>query len=178
MSDEQLDVEIDRAVREMMSVDAPGGFRARILSKLEERPRRFGWLGMAGLGSAVAAAAIVLVMVRGPRPAAPAAAPGPLPVVLLTALPGHLLSKPVAPAVDLPRSGIARHTPIARANDLVVAANVTPEPQPAIAALHEIDPLFVSPVAHRNIDPAAIAIAPLAIPQVRVDPLSPPQGRN
>lgn len=183
MSDEQLDVEIDRAVREMMSVDAPGGFRARILSKLEERPRRFGWMTLAGVGTVGAAAAVVLLMMRGPQPIGLPNSTGPAPVSpVASKTPPDVVDpamKPPAPG-SIPGSASGQSgMHVDRLEQQVVAAVAIVEPPSTIAALQEIDPLVVPPVSARDITPAAITIAPLpAIAEVEVKPLSPPDGRD
>jgi hypothetical protein len=182
MSDEQLDLEIDRAVREMMSVDAPGGFRARILSRLEKQPRRFGWMTFAGFGTVGAAAAVVLLVMRTPAPVQRTTPiPPPPQVAREVPRPPETASSavPAPPGISKPPADIERGPAVDRQVAATMVLPQPPQPESMIAALEEIDPLHVPPVSAPDISPAAITIAPLPdIPRVEIKPLSPPNGRD
>ena len=90
--DGAIDRAIDRAVRDIMSVEPPAGLRRRVLSRLEAPPRRVALLpwctGVVGALAAVVLA--VLLLEPSPAPVAPplveqaAKAPAPSPVATPT----------------------------------------------------------------------------------------------
>ncbi len=70
--DSHLDAAIDRAVRDLMSVEPRAGLRERVLAELTGEPARAAWWPRLALGSAaVAAAAVVLLMIVNRPPEQP-----------------------------------------------------------------------------------------------------------
>lgn len=190
MSEKHLDDAIDRAVREMMNVDAGPAFRARVLARLDRpAPRRLTWPRLAAIGAAAAALVLAVVLTRTSDPGEPA------PVTLTQAPPAapSLALKPESttlPAPELPADGPKRPS-VPRPGRMVT--NITQYvPQGALTAtvadeesampidaLDRIEPIAVAPLDRSPIAPAPIVVAPLTpISEVQIAPLFPPSGRN
>jgi hypothetical protein len=178
MSERDFNQAVDRAVREMMDVDASAGFEARVNAGLRVRQRaRRSWIPFAAVGTLAAAAATLLLLVT--------AMPDDVVMPERPAPPWMVLRAPDTRPADPPQVAVRNTTP----NDAAA-----PRRQPAtleislrvdgelhtIAPLEELDPLAIAPVQARNIEPGALDVTPLAtIPTVTIDPLpSTSGGRN
>ena len=169
----QIDDAIDRAVRDMMSVDAHRAFKGRVLSRLGEDRRP--WLG--SLRIAVAAAAVVALMlamtiirrVESPAPALVSKAPVQE-VTPPAAQPrggGPEQSESRVAVTTTSRAPLAGGSSGTRLTRRLEAANAD--------ALPDIPPLTVAELEPTSIEPAAIAIAPLdPIAEVHIAPLAAP----
>src|SRR5918995_812576 len=160
MTDRHIDDAIDRAVREMMAVDAPIDLQGRVLSRLGRAEQRlFTW----PLLAAAAAAALVVTI------ALMQTLPTDSPVQVVTA------PNPVAPPVwtsVMPQPDVREasrdrrhgHRPARESGRMPTVAQGMPE---TIPALEDIQPLVVPPPQPRKIEPENITIAPLAdIPEI------------
>jgi hypothetical protein len=178
MTRPNLDDAIDRAVREMMSVDPARGLESRVLARLESpRPVLF---TTARFASAAALAAVVLAaifLVRDPEPAREAAVnPNEPPPVSEPSAPVRPpqpspAAPPRLPAFAGNRGPLTTGTrpPVA---DRAVAAAAVDEPGTiAVEPLAHITPIEVTPVELRSIAPGDIAIPPLAVEPLQLPPL-------
>lgn len=167
--DRQLDAAIDRAVREMLDVEQPGGLRGRVLQRLEGRGRRDAsafkrklvWTSLP-----VAAAAMVALMVLSPSSTPPQPrVPG---TVATTRLPAPV--ETTRPRVDpLPRPAAPRP---ARVTARPVTASEKPERMIAAAALESDDTSFaLRPLAM----PEALSIRELVTPATPLLPSTAPK---
>jgi hypothetical protein len=188
-----IDQAIDRAVREMMEVDADAAFRARVLARLAT-PKPVTWWRTVAVSAAAASLVLAVLVFRpaGPRPDAPSARPknttgtaarnsetAPQPVRV-----------PVQPRVN--RGDAARPTraPTVMATvplnastsvpaGMVVATVAAAEPDRALEALDPIEPITIAPLEPEAIVPQAIVIPPLApITEMQITPLSQAVDRN
>lgn len=173
----RLDAAIDDAVRQAMTVDAPAGLRARVLSRIETRSGR--WFPVReslAAGAIALAMLLVFVLMRAPQtdsttaPGTTAAGQADAPVV--TDLPAP---PPPAPRVEIVARS-ARRTP-ASADRSVAAAQI--DWPGTIAPLNGIRPITVDPVRPASIATPEIVIAPLApIAELHIEPLSASGGRE
>jgi hypothetical protein len=192
MTDRHLDDAIDRAVREMMSVDADPGFRARVFARLEQpRVRRFTWPGFA-LIAAAAAVVLAIVLTRTPSPdraepqlagtgpaaAGPGREPEPSsPARVSQPVPDRPSGRALSPRQDRSRSVSAPNV----TQELAAGALVATVADAADAGFDadqatadQIAPIIIAPLEQTAIAAAPIVIAPLApIVEVRIAPLSP-----
>ena len=169
MTDPELDTAIDRAVRDLMNVDADAAFRARVAARLERPARRT--LSAAGLVAALAAAAAIVLALIWMRPAAPAIAPS-VPVARVENPAPSPATRPSSRAPDgnrdSPRRGVQARAAASRSatepipEGMLVAA-VAEVPVTSIEPLSAIEPITVEP----------IATTPIATPEIVADPLSP-----
>jgi hypothetical protein len=188
MADHRLDHAIDRAVREMMDVDAEPAFRARVFNRLERPGPSSRWRGALAVPSAALVLLILFVATREPR-----STPAPVVVVEAPAAPRAVPPEPARserPARTIPRRApVATRGPAPMPNvtqELApgsVMATVAPAPEAVPAAQFTpatAMPLIqVAPIELPPIDPPAIVIAPLTpIAEVQVAPLSPLDRRN
>jgi hypothetical protein len=183
----RLDLAINRAVREMLDVEPPAGLRGRVLQRISDSDRqvasgfsrRLLW-GAIPLGAAAAVLLAVLLPRIGSEPAPP-----PLSTVA-TARPVAAIEAPhVAP---LPRgvAPVAARTSAAEGiRRLTVEGSVTAASFEPVPGGVDIEPLAtIEPIRIAAVTPAAIAhqevvVSPLApIAQLRIAPLSPPDGRD
>lgn len=186
-TDRQLDDAIDRAVRELMSVDPPAGLRARVLARLE-RPRRV-WVTVPRLAAAAALAAAVLIAFvlfrEGTTP------PKDVQVAVQSAepvrpTPDRPIAKdaPVAPPpAGVPSPGVVRTPPLTPqpsfAGRAVVAASVRAVFVTDVEPLEALPPIALEPIAPAPIRSAAIVVDPLpAIAPLEVPSLPPPDERD
>jgi hypothetical protein len=185
---ETIDVAIDRAVREMMNVDADPAFRSRVLARLD-RPAAH-WFSWPRAAVAAAAAAALLLSLVLPwttreeappssivktdsRPAAPAAAPRE-PDDRADDPASQLIRKPVVSASARPNV-----TQVLPAGTVTAAAVVDGPPAVAVEALGHLAPIVVEPLMPSSIVPAPIAVPPLApITELTIAPLSPRVERD
>jgi hypothetical protein len=191
-----LDTAIDRAVRELMDVDADAAFRARVAARLQQRPRRgFGGrhIALAGAAAAVLLAAFVFNASKpGPVPpqmvehhpspvAPPAAAPSRRPTAPSTGprtmAEGREPVRGAAARQSPGRGGPMAVPPIAR--NVVVAAVAPDDPVMDIETLAVVTPISLAAVAPRQIATEAIEVVPLdPIAEIQVAPLTPRRERD
>jgi hypothetical protein len=169
--DSQPDDAIDRAVRDMMSVDAHAAFRGRVLARLGEARRPWlPWPRLAVVGAAVVAVLLAVFVVRRPPAAPPQQVSNTRPPEITTASPAqHRIDTAAPPSVHT--IGVAKSTPDARDRSpargmgRIEAADVDEVPPMA--------PLAVAELESKPIEPAAIEIAPLdPIAEVHITPLA------
>lgn len=181
-SDPAVEAAIDRAVRELMSVDAPADLRRRVLARLETpAPRAFPWFRLAAGASLAAAVLAVFVLVRsrdaGPRPQE---RPNERPVA--AAQPPEQTSLPSSMRRDRPVSKTVSDGRKRLESPRVVTATATVAEVDLgfeIASLTAIDPITIVPLDPPSIAPAGLSIVPLTpIVEVQVGPLSPSSGRD
>ena len=191
MTDKDLDSEISRAVREIMSVDTDPAFRARVFARLERSaPRVFTWTRAAIVGSVAGAVILAVLLMR--------------PAHLVRSDPAAVATNAETPtpapsqAVRLPAADRAGSTPVASRNirstpalqarrqtsgdvppGIVVATVAADEPTVIIDPLDRIDPISVAPLEPDPIAPSEIVIEPLApIAELEIAPLSPQIERD
>jgi hypothetical protein len=185
MSEQHLDHAIDRAVREMMNVDADPAFRARVLARLDDpAPRRPSWTSLAAIAAGAAAVLLTFFLLRTPASREsvptvaevhPSAAPSVSPAPENPSPAAPRLSGRVTPrrAVQTPRPGTNVTQSLAR-GALTATAVADDEPDAPIDALHQIDPITIAPLDRTSIALPAIVVAPLTpITELRIAPLSP-----
>jgi hypothetical protein len=182
MTEPEIDTAIDRAVRDLMTVDADAAFRARVTARLERRAQ---WTWTARLMTAAALAAVLVATLVWLRPSpndAPAPAivqehgprpPAPSPAADTGALrPRATQSAKPAVQRDPLRAGV-RAIP----RGAVVAA-VAEEPS-AVPPLTALDTIDVEPISQTPIATARIVVVPLStIPDLQVSLLELPTARH
>lgn len=185
MTEPELDTAIDRAVRDLMNVDADSAFRARVAARLQKPARRM--LSLRLMTAVATAVALIIAMAwlrRAPGPTAPAPTAARVERPAPVAPPGpearQVREQPVLSTTDGPR---VRHTAVpaiaAPAPPGMLSAAVAESPTSVLAPLTAIDPIDVEPLADTSIAPAAIVIAPLEpIAEVQISPLDPRPARN
>jgi hypothetical protein len=193
MSDAGFDRAIDEAVRELLDVEQPAGFRSRVLRRIEARSlppeggsyKRFLWAALP-----IAAAAILILAVLLPRTTEQ---PQQTPPATTTARvePPPAATAPTSPRVTprtttpqpamvgaprvVPRSAVRPHEGMVAAALFDTAENATTD----IAPLKTITPIQVAPVSDHTVAPTEIAVRPLnPISDVAIAPLTPPERRN
>jgi len=183
MNEQHLDDAIDRAVRDLMDVDADTAFRAQVLERLEQsKSRRAGWRPLALAGGAALALVFAVVLNRTPEPA---------PVTISVANPPSAasapLSAPAAPAGrhEEPRRAVVATAPAHEPTVHAVAASQIPRgrmvatvaPDEAVATiepLESIEPITVAPLDTPRIATEQVVVPPLAaIEGVQIEPLAP-----
>jgi hypothetical protein len=183
--DSRLDAAIDRAVRDLMSVEPRAGLRERVLAELTGEPARAVWWPRLALGSAaVAVAVVVLLMIVNRPPARPVdrTIAGATPRAATPANTGETAKLPGATPpvhVDVPRAQAATQRPVVedRQDRLVQAASIAAsepiaiEPMTAVEPLAPIDPIRIA----RLETPAGldISIKPITIARIEITPLTP-----
>jgi hypothetical protein len=184
MTEKDLDHAIDRAVREVMSVDTDGTFRARVMARLEPRRRVFSWPRLTFATAAGAALVLAFVMTRpqesnvtplSTAPASTSASSAPASASQPTAL--HSRDRVDEVAAGPRRDAAARNS---RGRRPTLAAAVAEAPPPVdVEQLEHIEPITVEPLPSTSIQPDAIVVAPLApIVEVQVTPMTPQTERD
>jgi hypothetical protein len=183
MTEPEIDTAIDRAVRDLMSVDTDAAFRARVTARLERPVRRWGW-GSLLAASAIAAALVVGMLWMRPTPAgllepAPVArVDGPAPRVAPQVEVAGVIRQPASQpaAVRRARTADMRDTTDSIPPGVLTAADV---PAAASGPLIGIEPITLDPMATTPIATSEIEIAPLpAIVEVEISSLEPRPARN
>ena len=183
MTEPEIDTAIDRAVRDLMSVDTDAAFRARVTARLE-RPERRSGRGSLLTALAMAAALVVGMLWMRSTPAVPkestpvARVEAPAPSAQPGTAPTRLRPSPATPAaVSAGRRGDNRHPAVSIPRGVVTASVAAPtSPIPPLEAL---EPISIAAIAQRPIAPAAIDVAPLpSIADVQISPLEPPSARH
>lgn len=185
---DDLDRAIDGAVREMLDVEQPAGFRGRVLDRIEGgSPAITSGLGVASAfrrkiywaAVPLAAAAIAILAVLLPRHAE-----RPQPSVTVATSQPQPTIPPATPPVPEPVVAAARQ-PRPQPSRVVERAVVAAAFEPAapvgtpIEPLTRIDPIVVAPLTTASIAPDEISLRPLmTITEVQVAPLNSPDRRN
>ncbi len=194
-----IDAAIDRAVHDMMNVDADPAFKARVFARLEQPARRrFGWPALGLTGGIAAAALLALTVLRTPEPATS----GPVPTAARPTEIASTQSPVPGPQAPEPSNGPEIRRPgqqvtvpsRTNADRRVTRPNVTQDLAPgalmatsvddpsaatdepssiAVDALGRIEPIAVEPIASPATTLAAIVIVPLTIPEMQIAPLPP-----
>ena len=181
MTEREIDTAIDRAVRDLMDVDADPAFRARVTARLHRAHRA--WIPRVAAGAVAAFAMVVAVLwLRAPTPprttegtaaSAERAVPAQTPAVTRSipeAAPAAPSARPRVPALRTAGASIPRGTVVAAVADL---------PFTSIAPLTAIEPIGVEPIANTPITPSEIVVAPLSpITEVEISPLEPRTARD
>ena len=202
IGDWDLDAAIDRAVREMLDVEAPADLRGRVLDRIDALStsavfgtspvvsgfnRKLWWLA-----GPVAAAAVVVLAVFAPwRQTAPHVEPSvspPIAAVNPVPVPApptsHSPQPRTAPRSGSPVTTVAlpgpRPLPRGIEDRLVVAAvAVDADHSTVIDPLAPLAPIAVAGTHPVDIAQKDIAISPLApLAELQIAPLSPPDRRN
>jgi hypothetical protein len=183
MTDPELETAIDRAVRELMSVDADSAFRTRVTARLAQpAPRTWVPRLVAAVVTAAAIVACLIWMRPSPLNAPESTAAG------RTAPPAPVVS-PQVPQSGLPKLPVrrverraARRIPTAASvgaipPGIIVATGVETT-SGALAPLESLEAIQVPPIAQSYIAPADIVVAELSpIAELQVSPLEPPTAR-
>jgi hypothetical protein len=190
MSERQIDDAIDRAVRDLMDVDADSAFRARVVERLRKpKARTPFWRPLSIVSGAAGIAFLALVMTREngkplleAPPATATSALTPRPEVQPAAVepPAPRAQRPAAvPTARQPRINstqqISRGTLVA-----TVADDAGEPPLPAgVEPLNDIIPIEPAPIAPAPIVTTEITIAPIPPPvELVIVPLAPPIERE
>ncbi len=163
----KFDLEIDRAVREMLDVEPPDGLRGRVLERLESPGRGFSWIWIAA--PVAAAAVIILALVLPSTTSRPVVNPA------TTVATAHPIAPPApvttgasGSAPGPAQTAIARSAPPrrpARTTNTVAAAN------DVIEDVVWIDPLALPPsIAVAAIEPPRAPSVPSIEPALREIP--------
>lgn len=190
MTDRQLDDAIDRAVRDMMNVDADAAFRARVFDRLDGPKRAHdGWRPMALAGAtAVIVAVVTFMMTRDPRPlpsASQESASAGAPQAQVPAPPRAAVGVDNSrPRVERTASSATRQRtpPVFVANQPatgLIVATAADEPAVSIEPLEAIEPIHVAPLPSPQFVAGGVVVAPLdPIAEVQIAPLSPRSERD
>jgi hypothetical protein len=184
MTEPEIDTAIDRAVRDLMNVDAVPGFRARVVDRLQKPARRP--LSLRLVSFVAAGAVFVLALVW--MPSSPPAPTAPAPIARGVEAPASRMAPQVEVAgvvrQPVPQPAEARRARAAGVRDathsippgVLTAADA---PATSIAPLIAIEPITVEPMATTPIATSAIEVAPLPpIVEVEISSLEPRPARN
>lgn len=177
----RLDEAVDRTVHELMNREAPGDLRARVLTRLAERPtssaeRRTpnaGWLRtpqrLAWTGAALAVIVAVALMVPRWRERSESSVVGtratPLPPASGEGTPALVTAQsPTQPGEPAP----FRRTTLQRA---AAAAWSEPDRAPFIDPLPAPEPIAIAALETEHVTPERIDIAPLRFDTVQIEPI-------
>ena len=187
-SDRDLDDAIDRAVRDIMSVEPRAGLRGRVLDRLERRPGPgFALPRLAGAAAAIAVAVIAFVLLR-PAPEGPAHAPAQttsaerVPASRDDTPAGSDTASTEEPVAETarrqapspPRSAVSPRRPDFPAPGMVTAATVAAGPAGAFEAtdfgvlplVPDAEPIAIAPIAIVPLTaPEPIVVRPLGRPR-------------
>jgi hypothetical protein len=194
LSDKRLDDAIDRAVREIMSVEPRTDLRARVLAELERGAARAAlWPRLAFASAAIAVALLLLTTIvqrpteRREAPQVATARPSP-------ASPGGTTPVPASPpaaAPPTPRAHVgdrlrvippgpaagARNGPTVIVDRPIQAASIdtldTPvvEPVTSVQRLPPIEPLGIATLDVLRLSTPEIVINPITVEQIDIAPL-------
>lgn len=188
-SEREIDDAIDRAVREIMSVEPRTGLRGRVLAELESRgAERLPFSSLAG-AAAVLALGILLVLFIWSRPSpdpvrpatmagnerAEAAAPPGAPASVPALSPASQADRTRKPAPGAPRPSAPPRRPQFPAPGAVTAANLGAQSMPDAALLEGTAPSAPAVAGTPEIVIPMIQIQPLIIDTIVIDPIRPPR---
>jgi hypothetical protein len=176
-----IDDAIDRAVREIMSVEPRPGLRGRVLTRIERGRAPAGWPRLAGALALAAAALVMLVWMRPapvPTPQSQSASREPVTPVQ-PPVPPSAAQPPTRPATadrpaTRPRAAALPDRPLFPARGVVAAAtiaDVVVDPADAAAPA----PAIENPVAAPAIGVESIMIAPVNVERIVISAILPPR---
>ena len=183
MTDSELDTAIDRAVRDLMNVDADAAVRARVAARLQRPARRTFVLRLVTI-AASAAALILAIVWTGPTPARSDSAPtlarteAPAPPEHVGTPAPELTATQLSARQDRPsvRTATRRAATMTSSAGIATAAEAPPT---SITPLAAIDPITVDPIPSAPIVTSEIVVAPLSpIVELEISSLEPPIARN
>jgi hypothetical protein len=172
-----LDAAIDRAVREMMSVEPRADLRQRVMAELVEKPSRAALWPRFAFGSAALAAAAIVVLMLVNRPADPPVDQTSASTQPATA-PGST-GEATGPATGTAPKVVARGPAIVnRGKPRTVAPRPVIEDRPVQAAsIDTTEVIVIEPVGPverlKPIEP--IALSPIVLAPIEITPLRPPR---
>jgi hypothetical protein len=186
LADSHLDAAIDRAVRELMTVEPRADLQRRVMAEITHAPARAALWPRLAFGSAALALAVVVLFMFARRPAerdveqiivqAPAAAPGRPTTPAAGPPPNDATRGPdIAPK---PRTGAVARRPAGQ-DRLIQAASIdtadlTPfEPMAPIELLMPVDPIGTTTLDPLGISIPELSIKPLTIQRIEIVPLTP-----
>jgi hypothetical protein len=203
-NDVDVDLVIDRAVREIMSAEPRAGFGQRVLRRLDERPQagRTWW----HLGLAAAVVTVILLVMLLPRPAERRPETSVVQERLATTTPQPkapqraeptgipaIPSKPAIPAqapaaIDRPQatSTVAQTQPApgrVEATSLPIESAAVAFPpaldetvrEPNPFALDAIEPILIAPIVTPPIVLPEPTIKPITVERIQIPSVSPPR---
>lgn len=190
LSDKRLDDAIDRAVREMMSVEPRTDLRARVLAELEGGAARVAlWPRLAFAGAAVAVATVLFTTVaqrpteRREEPAVAAALPStrgsvtPVPASPGAAPPIPHLGEGRPSGMPKPTGAMTQHRPAVASDRSIQAASIDTldtavvEPVTSVDRLGPIEPLGIATLDALPLSTPEIVINPITVEQIDIPPL-------
>jgi hypothetical protein len=192
-TDTHLDAAIDRAVRQMMAIDPPAGFRQRVVARLDRPVAAVAWWPRLALAGGALAAVVLAVVLLRPAPApVPTAIDGQAPSgpsqVASTPAPAAEATPPaVAPTqrrgVDRPRVETLPPPPRmdtvfgpARDGRVAAADATATAPPSALPAPEAADLPALPPIEIPTIDVPPIEIKPLMLMPLTPAPVNKGQG--
>jgi hypothetical protein len=182
MIDPKIDSAIDRAVRDLMDVDADAAFRARVTARLQQTPGRR-W-SLAWLALPATAAALIVGLIWGRSAPVRPVPPGPVARIEAPAASsppeGATLSSS-AESPDTPpppRRRTAAGTAVLPIAPRAIVAAAVGAPS-SIGPLAALESIRIETIAQTPIAPAAIDLVPLtAIAEIQLAPLEPRTARH
>jgi hypothetical protein len=191
--DSHLDAAIDRAVREMMSVEPRADLRQRVMAELAEEPARTTLWPRLAFGSAALAVLVVLMFLFIKRPTdraveqtivgsqPPASAPGSTRGATGPATgtaPKTADSGPVrvdgSPVRTGARRAIGEDRPV-QAASIDMAEPIAIEPMASVERLKPIDRIGFSSLEAPEVSATEISIKPITIERIEITRLTPPR---
>jgi hypothetical protein len=194
-ADSHLDAAIDRAVREMMSVEPRADLRQRVLAELVEEPTRATLWPRLAFGSAALALLIVFMFVFARRPVDR----GGEPTIVQSQPPASVPGNPrgaTGPAAEtapksagresrgtdrLPTRAVARSRRPGAEDRQIQAASIDTgeaiaiEPLTPVESLTTIDPIGIAKLDTPQASTSEIALKPITIEPIEITPLTPPR---
>jgi hypothetical protein len=185
MTEPEIDTALDRAVRDLMDVDADAAFRARVAQRLKRPDGRRARPWLLAVPAVAAVIVIALVWMRpspdapvGPARAARVEAPSgtaPLPQTGAGLAPSSVTPSPASPA----RQSSRRAATASIARGAIVATVAEAAPAAIAPPLTAPDSIEVEPIGQTLVATAAIVVAPLSpITEIEVSPLEPRTARD
>jgi len=193
LADSLLDAAIDRAVREMMSVEPRADLRRRVLAELAGEPARAALWPRLAFGSAALAVVAIFVFMFVNRPTdpaveqaivrsqPPAVAPGN---TAGAREPGTGTAPKTAgrapdraeepPARTVARRPVVENRPV-QAASLDTAEPIAIEPMASVERLKPIDPIGIANLDAPEVPAAETSIKPITIEPIEITRLTPPR---
>jgi hypothetical protein len=187
-SEREMDDAIDRAVREIMSVEPRAGLRGRVLAELQSRgAERLFFPRLAGAAAVLAVGIFVLFIWSRPSPdpvppatmagneSPEAAAPPGAPASVPAASPASRADRTRKPAPSARRSGAPVRRPQFPAPGVVAAANLGAQSMPDAPVLEGTVPVTQPASDAPAIVIQMIQVQPLIVDTIVIDPIRPPR---